>query len=117
MRKVVIALIASLACSATAKAETTRYICTNAQGAPDRVEINFDSGTALEFNKDKKGSITPESKSVPASITDTSIRWPDVLDGTTYAMDRATGVMKKLFEGGTLYLKKCKKLPAGSNWQ
>jgi hypothetical protein len=117
MRKIMVALLATFACTSNANAETVRFICTNKEGAPDRVEVNFERSTALLFNKNDKGSIAPEEKSSPARITKASIRWPDILDGTTYSIELSTGVMKKLFESSPIYTKKCTKLPVGSNWQ
>ncbi|HEY1472925.1 MAG TPA: hypothetical protein VGF53_02445 [Pseudolabrys sp.] len=61
------------------------------------------------------GAIAPEEKSSPAEIAAIAIRWPDILDGTIYTIERSTGVFKKLFEGQPLYTKQCKKLAAGAN--
>ncbi len=116
MRRIPIALIVSLAWSAAASAETVRFVCTNKVGAPDRVEIDFGRNTALLFYKNDHGAIAPEEKSSPAKITATAIRWPDILDGTIYTIERTTGAFKKLFEGEPLYTKQCKKLPAGATW-
>jgi len=117
MSRILVALLVSLAWSAAANAEIVRFVCTNNVGAPDRVEIDFGRNTALLFYKDDRGAIAPEEKSSPAKITATAVRWPDILDGTIYTMERSTGVFKKLFEGKPLYTKQCRKIAAGATWQ
>ena len=117
MNRILVALIVSFAWSAAANAETVRFVCTNNVGAPDRVEIDFGRNTALLFYKNDHGAIAPEEKSSPAKITAAAIRWPDILDGTIYTIERSTGVFKKLFEDKPLYIKQCKKLALGANWQ
>lgn len=117
MSRILVALIVSFAWSAAANAETIRFVCTNNVGAADRVEIDFGRNTALLFYKDDHGEIAPEEKSSPAKITASTIRWPDILDGTIYTMERSTGGFKKLFEGKPLYTKQCKQLAAGAKWQ
>ena len=117
MTRILVTLIVSLAWGAAANAEVVRFVCTNNAGAPDRVEVDFGRNTALLFYSNDKGAIAPEEKSSPAKITASTIRWPDILDGTIYTIERTPSVLKKLFEGKPLYTKQCKKLVAGANWQ
>ncbi len=117
MSRILIALIVSFALSAAANAEIVRFVCTNNVGAPDRVEVDFGRSTALLFYENDRGAIEPEEKTSPAKVTAAAIRWPDILDGTIYTLDRSTGVFKKLFEGAPIYTKQCKKLAAGAKWQ
>lgn len=120
MKTLLIVLIAASTLATEANAETVRFICTNDEGAPDRIEVNFDRKTALEFyeNSDVAGHpIEPEDSTASAKISATSILWSDTLDGTTYSLQRATGVLQKIFEGSPLYTKQCKQLPSGSDWK
>jgi hypothetical protein len=117
MREILFALTVISGFVAAAGAETVRFVCTNSVGAPDRVEVDFGRKTVLEFYNERDGTIKPEDTSAPAIINEATISWPDTLDGTKYSIDRATGVLKKWFEGSALYTKQCRKLPSGSDWQ
>jgi hypothetical protein len=46
---VVIALVVTSGWIAAAQGQTVRYLCTNDTGAPDRVEVDFDHNTVLDF--------------------------------------------------------------------
>jgi hypothetical protein len=121
MREVLFALVVISGFVSAAGAQTVRFICTNTVGAPERVEVDFGRKTVLEFN-DHQGKIEPEDRSTAAIINETTISWPDTIDGdiipgAKYSMERATGVLIKSYEGSPLYTKQCRKLPAGSDWQ
>jgi hypothetical protein len=116
MREFLFSLVVIFGFVSAAEAQTVKFICTNSEGAPDRVEVDFGRKTVLEFN-DHQGRIEPEDTSAPAIINDATISWPDTFDGTKYSIDRASGVLIKSYEGSALYTKQCRKLPAGSNWQ
>ena len=116
MREFLFALVVIFGFVSVAGAQTVRFICTNSVGAPERVEVDFGRKTVLEFN-DHQGRIEPEDTSGPAIISEASISWPDTFDGTKYSIDRASGVLKKWFEGSALYTKQCRSLPTGSRWQ
>jgi hypothetical protein len=119
MRHAVAIVLASFAVG-TAHAETVRFVCTNAEGAPDMFEIDFVKHTVLEYNKQDNGSIAPDTGEtpMPAAIGKTLIGWPDSLDGTKYTLSRSTGVLKKWFEGSAIYTKQCRTVPVGAtDWQ
>jgi hypothetical protein len=120
MRNILIALATAAVCCSAAQAETTRFVCTNTQGAPDMLEVDFAKHTVLSYDKQDDGSIAPDQGEtpMPASIDKTRIRWPDSLDGTKYTITRATGTLKKWFEGKPLYIKQCRAVSGGaSGWE
>jgi len=118
MRSMLFAMVLVSGFVTGATDQKVRFVCTNDVGEPDRAEVDFARKTVLEFNQHQPGgAFIAEDTSAPATIDKTTIRWPDTFDGTTYSIDRATGVLKKWFEGTAIYTKQCRELPSGSAWQ
>ncbi len=114
-------LCLSLVSSGSAEAQPMRMICNNAitGGTPNRFEIDLSRKTILEFEGDGSADdpITPDDTKAPLTVTKSSLRWSDPVDGQKYTLQRATLVLNKWLADGTpLYTKTCKSWP-GKAWK